>query len=84
MAAKRSVTWVAKAHMKLTFGASSAILIDAALPSPECDHDEVAWADPNRPQSLSARASLHARARSEVVREAPKRPALRTRLRNSS
>ena len=65
--------------------ASSAILIEGASPAPECDHhDEVAQADPNRQQSLSARASLHARAGTEVEREAPKRPALRVRLRNSS
>ena len=53
------------------------MLIDAALPAPQCDHDEVAQADPNCPQSLSTRASLHARARTEVEREAPKCPALR-------
>ena len=41
------------------------------MPAPECDdHDEMARADPNRPQSLSARTSLHARARPKVVREA--------------
>jgi hypothetical protein len=60
-----------------------ATLIDAALPAPECDRDEVARADQNRPQSLSARASLHARARPKVVREASRphrrRPALRAR-----
>jgi hypothetical protein len=39
------------------------------------------YGNPNRPRSLSARASLHARARPKVVREAPKRPALRAQLR---
>jgi hypothetical protein len=61
---------------------SSAILVDAAFPAPEWDHNEVAQADPNRLQSLSARASLHARAGSQVVREVSrpyrKRFALRT------
>ena len=50
--------------------APRASLIDAALPASECGHSEVARADPNRPQSLSARASLYARARPKVVREA--------------
>ena len=53
------------------------ILIDAALPAPECDHDEVARADPNRPQSLSARTLLYARARPKVVREASRSHRLR-------
>ena len=60
-------------HTKSRSRASSAILIDGASPAHESDHDKVAQADPNRPQSLSARALLHARAGTEVVREAPKR-----------
>jgi len=45
-------------------------VIDAASAAPEYDHDAVAQAVPNCLQSLSARASLHARARPEVVRQA--------------
>ena len=44
--------------------------VNAALAAPECDHDEVALADPDRPQSLSARTSLHAGTRPKLVREA--------------
>ena len=48
------------------------ILVGAAFPAPEWDHNEVAQADPNRLQSLSARASLHARARSKWCAKHPK------------
>ena len=53
--------------------ASSALLIDAFVAASECDHVDMARADPDRLQSISARTSLHARARTQVVCEASAR-----------
>ena len=69
-----------KAPMKLTLERIERKLHRCRFAAPECNVDEVARVDPNRPQSLSARASLHAGPRAEVAREAssphPKPPAL--------